>query len=162
MSPIVTNVGVLVFAALGAAALAGDREGSKPESRYSLLYMELQDGTELNVRVPNSDAKVTDPLEVRITLSRSRKDLTPIWVVEKATSVRLTPQYHSHFYALVKVMPDRLFVFFTWNGHYCTIDRKTGTIVSEGDDEEILKDYDQFVPLKLSFASKLPPRKGEK
>ena len=55
------------------------------------------------------------------------------------------------YYALVNVMDDRFFIFFLWNGHYCAIDRKTGTILESGDGDDALKRYDQLVPLKLAF-----------
>ena len=46
------------------------------------------------------------------------------------TSVHFVPEA-GDYYALVNVMDDRFFIFFLWNGHYCAIDRKTGTISRE-------------------------------
>lgn len=41
----------------------------------------------------------------------------PFWMAE-FTTVNYVPQTE-YYYALVKVTDDEIFVFSTWNGHYC-------------------------------------------
>jgi hypothetical protein len=53
------------------------------------------------------------------------------------------------YYALVKVMDDRVFVFCIWDGQHFTLDKRTGRVLTKGKGDDALKEYGSLVPLKL-------------
>jgi hypothetical protein len=55
----------------------------------------------------------------------------------------------NQYYALVKVIEDKIFIFTLWNDRYFIIDKKTGRIVKHGEGDEVLLKYADLVPLKL-------------
>jgi hypothetical protein len=136
-------VGTLVLVSLG---------GEKPRvARESLFYAQLPDGSELNLRTPS----VNSPTEGEVSdvnIALYGKPISESWEVEKVTSVHRLRKAED-YYALVKVFRDRLFIFFLWNGHYCTIDRKTGAILASGNGDDELRKFDELLPLKLSTTS---------
>lgn len=54
-------------------------------------------------------------------------------------------------YALVKVTDEEIFLFATWNGHYCIIEKETGRIFTKGVGDDLLGKYDGLLPIKLLF-----------
>jgi hypothetical protein len=55
-------------------------------------------------------------------------------------------------------LEDRIFVYFTWNRQYCTIDKETGRILTKGEGDDSLKQYDSLVPLRLTAKCSPPSR----
>ena len=138
--------------------------GDKPrEVRKNVFFVELPDGSELNIRtLPAMSAPEPKVSDVDVALYG--EPASKGWGANGVTTVHRVPEIKS-YYALVKAMDDRIFIFFTWNAHYCTIDRKTGAILSSGDGDDVLELYDQLVPLKLDLPSSLgirsPPPAGQ-
>ncbi len=98
--------------------------GDKPrEVRKNVFFVELPDGSELNIRtLPAMSAPEPKVSDVDVALYG--EPASKGWGANGVTTVHRVPEIKS-YYALVKAMDDRIFIFFTWNAHYCTIDRKT-------------------------------------
>lgn len=136
---------------------AGAADSSEPEDnsarRTNLHRITLADGTWLWMDAPVWDhIEKPQAADVRIFLyprdAVAIKQL-PVWVAE-FTSVNYVPG-NECYYALVGVIKDRIFVFATWNGQYCTIERGSGKLLSRGVGDEELGKYTSLVPQKLFF-----------
>jgi hypothetical protein len=71
-----------------------------------------------------------------------------VWAAD-FTSVNYAPETPA-YYALVKVMEDRIFVFAMWNGRWCVIDKRAGRVLDKGNGDDVLREYRDLVPLKLT------------
>ena len=88
---------------------------------------------------------------MRVDVVLFSKEGIPVWYYD-VTSV---PGASStdYYYALVKVLEDRIFIFFTWNGQYCIIDKQTGRVLQRGEGDDLLRGYGSLVPLRLTAES---------
>jgi hypothetical protein len=157
---------VLSATALSALARSNDKQRAQPVSREYLHRMTLSDGSWLLVNTPfPADEKQKETLPVHVHLypkdAHSEKEIDKcLWVSEHLTSMEYV-QDVDHFYALAKETEDRIFIFFTWNAHHCTLDKRTGRILQKGEDDEALKAFDSLVPLKLLIWRRASDRRAE-
>ena len=152
---------------LAASASAEDKQDGKCAIRGALYKMTLSDGSKMSiwtshvmilcngserdVRASPSSLEKPQTMNVQVSLEPKpggREEGHATWVAENVTTLRFTPGIE-HYYALVKVSNDRVFLFFTWNGRHCTIDKKNGEVLDRGEGDDALKRYDELTPLKL-------------
>lgn len=109
----------------------------------------LPDGTTLRIvtKESSSTEKAGTGTAVGVDLYSNRETL--VWYDPDVTSV-VSPSLSACYYALVKVMEDRIFIFFTWNSQHCTIDRQTGRILEKGEGDDVLRRYGGLVRLRLT------------
>ena len=151
-----TGIIVCFVAALAAFAAASDEEEGKSVLRDSLYHMRLSDGSLFSIGVPvyelerRQTASVSATLYAKDTVYYKRDP--PIWQNE-LTSVDYVPGTKC-YYALVRDMEDRIFIFCMWSGQHFTIDKKTGRTLKKDEGDDVLKEYADLVPLKLGFPSR--------
>ena len=131
--------------AFATCALANTQEEDHPIPRRSLCYMDVPKGLEFSIRtLALHSQKKPQTLEVQAMLTCGG-DLTKTkWVVNNITTTHF-PRKIPQYYAVVKVMEDRIFVFFTWNGQYCLIAKKNGAILERGEGEDVVRQCDGLV-----------------
>ena len=145
-----TLIGFFI-AGLCVYAVGCEKQGNS-NPREDLYHMTLVDGSVLcmHTSTGRSSNEPQKKSAVHILLhpegSKYLKQRA-IWGAD-FTSVDYMPVTES-YYALVKVIENRIFIFATWNREYCVIDKRTGTIIEKGDGDASLKEYDSVVPLKL-------------
>jgi hypothetical protein len=144
----------LFAAALSQPALASEKLSAKSTTRKYLHRLTLSDGSWVVINTPfPADEKRKETLPVRVHLYPKDVYLEKetdkcLWVSEHLTSMEYVPSV-DHFYALAKETEDHIFIFFTWNAHHCTLDKRTGRILQKGENDEALKAFGSLVPLKL-------------
>lgn len=140
--------GVILFVMVSnvGAVEQGQREG-QGVMRSDLHEIELADGSVLGFFARVFYPKERDTTGVRVTL-RSQKG-TLLWVTEFAT-VDYEPG-NTGYLGLVKATENHVFLFATWNAQFCTFDKITGRVLKEGEGDDILKQYDSLLPMKLKL-----------
>ncbi len=132
---------------------AGTEQEEHPVARKSLYYMDMPNGLEFSIRtLALQSYEKPQTLEVQAMLTRGGDLLKTQWIINNITTADF-PWKIPQYYAVVKVMEDRIFVFFTWNGQYCLIAKEDGAILERGKGDDVLKQYDQLVLLKLISTS---------
>jgi hypothetical protein len=141
---------IIVCVTVGAHARAGDKQGNLI-ARNNIYCVTLSDGSSLGIYASVQSPEKPHKVSVRVALFSESEDGegTVIWTSD-LTSLDYTPRA-DRYYALVKVTESQLFIFSTWNGHYCTINRHTGRVLKSGEGDDVLKQYDSVVPLKLTI-----------
>jgi hypothetical protein len=66
-----------------------------------------------------------------------------IWTT-KLGSMDYVPETR-YYYALVKVMVDKVFVFCMWDGQHFILDKQTGIVLTKGKGDNALKAYADLV-----------------
>ena len=137
-------------------AVAGSTHDKKSITRNNLDRIELSDGAELSIRVSlcrlDQDVDVDDVTIVLDTKHKKTQPQRTDWVAKNVTSLHYVP-IPIHYYALAKIVDERLIVFFTWNSRYCTIDMRSGTVLKKGYGDDVLKQFEQWIPLRLRVCS---------
>jgi hypothetical protein len=132
-------------------AAAGDRQDARA-GRQSLYCVNVSNGSSLEMST--SLASLNERASTRVSIALHHKESSGkenlFWRVDQFTMLDYHPET-SGYYAMVKVMGDRLFVFSMWNAHYCLIDTRTGRVLKSGEGDDVLKEYGGLVPLKLSI-----------
>jgi hypothetical protein len=121
-----------------------------PAPRDNVYRITLSDGATLTIDHRMYSRIDRGKSEVRIKLWAKDGDgqREPEWTTD-FTSVDYAPEV-DHYYALVNTTKDRIFVFATWNSHYCVIERRTGRVVTAGDGDDVLRGYASLTPLRLT------------
>ena len=114
--------------------------------RRDIGHIILTDGSTLRVGTQCAVA-VDEKTAVDLTLYSKENAIT--WRVFDITSVQYN-HARKPCYMLAKVMSDRILLFATWNCEYCTIDLKSGHVLSKGEGDDILKDQGSLVPIRLT------------
>jgi hypothetical protein len=122
--------------------------GNNQDSNSEIYRVTLSDGAVLRIGIQSFSGIKRQDREVDAEL-RTKSD-SHIWNTFNLTWVDYAPM-KGNYYALVKDRKDRIFVFFTWNGQYCTIDKQTGQVLKRGMGESELRKYDALVPIKLTY-----------
>jgi hypothetical protein len=154
----VIGIALCLTALLGACAERGDTlDRTASLIRDDLYHITLSDGAQLIIRTKVYPLHQLDTYSgvsmVVYPRGTTRGDGRHLWEVE-LTSVEVpllavTTRKPSPYYALVRVVNDRIFIFFTWNGLHFMIDNKTGRIIEKGKGDDVLREYASFEPLKL-------------
>jgi len=118
---------------------SGEQDG-RGKLTSSLFVAELADGSHLVLRtaelfVPTKGVVV--PIHaVLYPRDRGGRQGASVWETQQLTTLDYAPPLE-RYYALVKEMRGEIFIFFTWNGQHCTIDKRTGQRIKKGEDDEI-------------------------
>jgi hypothetical protein len=150
MRVIITSMIICFIVTLDVYVASGsDKSEGKSMQRDDLLYVEIPNESRLSIRTSISSLK--QPQTSEIWLDCHPKDSggkePTIWSTELGT-IDYVPA-NKYYYALVKVMEDRVFIFFVWDGRYFILDKKTGKILTKGKGDDTLKAYTALIPLKL-------------
>ena len=135
--------------AMGASVNESDKQEGKIVHRDDLFRMEYPDGSNLSIRTSISSLEKEQTAEIWMDhhpKGKGGKEPT-IWSTELG-SMEYVPST-KYYYALVKVMEDRVFVFCIWDGQHFTLDKQTGKMLTKGKGDDALKAYTDLVPLKL-------------
>jgi hypothetical protein len=149
MKVIIVLAALVCFAvALGDSCEAGDEQVS-PMARHNVYCVTLSDGSALSICTSLQSSQRRHNARVTASLCSASVDGEGAvsWTAD-VTSLDYVPGADC-YYALVKAGEDHLFIFATWNDHYCTIDKRTGRLLKKGEGDDVLKQYNSFVPLKL-------------
>ena len=138
----------IVFTACVLASTENTGKKDPPPLRGSLCYMKIAGGLEFSIRSQARYSSKPQTLEVKARLMPGKDLMKTKWVVDKITTIDF-PSKCPFYYALVNMKEDQIFIYFTWNEQYCVIDKTNGAILKRGRGEDSLKQYDQFVLLKL-------------
>jgi hypothetical protein len=156
MRLIVISAIVLFTVGLGNRAARGDKQGGDSVLRDDLYHVELSDGSWLRIQTALRTWKEQQTSGVGVALyPKGKGGNQPVIWTAHLTSVDYVPG-NKCYYALVKVMDDRIFIFSMWNGQHCMIDKQTGRILKKGKGDDALKEYRDLVPLKLTIATGFP------
>ena len=148
-------VRVVAFGYLATLVLivpAAETAGRHSGSRNDIRELTLSDGSVLKMGIEYYPEKERKEMGVDVALYSKKNTL--IWRTWDITVVAYTPEA-ALFYAFAKIQEDNIYLFTTWNGNYCVIDRKTGKIVRKGEGDQLLNEWDSFAPLKLTFGLNL-------
>jgi hypothetical protein len=137
-------------------ALTSSLRGSDAEQvpsviRDNLSYVELPNGSRLTISTMVFYPERPHATKVWIALyPKGGGGKSPrIWSTSLGSmDYAPTTKYH---YALAKVMEDRIFVFCIWDGRHFTLDRRTGELQTKGAGDDVLRNYDNLMPLKLTL-----------
>ncbi len=130
------------------AVASGDKVEGDSTCRNDLCQMTLPDGSSLKIGIESYPGDRQKEMGVDVALYS--KEGAIVWRAWDITTVKYTPGAHA-YYALGKVLEDRILVFTMWNGAYCVIDKKFGRVLRRGQGDDVLKEYESFVPLRLTF-----------
>ena len=152
MQHTITTIVFYLMLAFSIVATAGDRKDVRA-SRESLESITLS-SSGFSLEMSTSLMSPSKPADTWVSIALRFKEDTGAeylyWRVDRFSLLHYHPDTKG-YYAMVKVMKDRLLIFSTWNAHYCLVDRQTGRVLKCGDGDDVLKEYDGFVPLKLTI-----------
>jgi hypothetical protein len=146
-----TMVMIVWFAGVfGPGVRAGDKQDGTSVPKDDVYHLTLSDGSTLTIEARLFHRGDRGESSAHAALWPKDEDGTKlaIWTAD-LTSVDYAPETKS-YYALVKVMEDRIFIFAMWNGRYCVIDRRTGRVLKKGEGDDVLREYNDLVPLRLT------------
>ena len=124
---------------------------SEPAPRESLYQLALADESNLSMATMVWSYKKKQNAEVRLVLNPKgtggKGKHRAIWGI-KLTTVDYSPDT-VNYYAVVKETDGQVFVFCLWNRQHCTVEVKSGKIISQGQGEDALKAHNRLELLKL-------------
>jgi hypothetical protein len=131
-------------------SIGSEKKENKNMVRDDLYHIKLSDGSKLSIRTQVESQERHQNLEVWIVRhpKGTLYEKQPVIWGRLLTLVDYEPGKKG-YYALVNVMEDRFLIFFTWNGQYCIIGKDNGQILKKGDVDNVLKEYEDLIPLKL-------------
>jgi hypothetical protein len=154
MKPMVVSMVASVVAVMAGNVHAQEKQRDVPMQRQYLHRLVLSDGSWLVINTPfPADENRKETLAVRVHLypkdvHHEKQTDKCLWVAEDLTSMEYVPGI-DRSYALAKETRDSVFIFFTWNAHHCTIDKRTGKTLNKGEGDEELRAHHTMVPVKL-------------
>ena len=135
---------------------AGDQQEGKSIPKDDTYHLTLSDGATLMIetRLCWRGDRGESTVSVGLWPKDEDGEKPPVWTAD-LTPVDYAPEKEP-YYALVRVMEDRIFIFAMWNGRYCVIDRNTGRVLKKGEGDDVLIEYGSLVPLRLTILY-IPP-----